>query len=86
MLPLWFKDTADYEKISGTDKVSIVDLASFKPGQDIKVEIKHQDGSKETIACTSSINEGQWGWFKAGSGECWRFMRENELIRTQRLT
>lgn len=69
MLPLWFKNTEDYDKISGSDKVSIVDLNSFKPGQEIKVEIKHQDGSKDTIACTSSINEGQWGWFKAGSGE-----------------
>jgi aconitate hydratase len=71
MLPLWFKNPADYDKISGTDKVSILDLQSFKPGQDIKIEIKHKDGSKEQILATSSINEGQWGWFKAGSGE-WR--------------
>ncbi|RSH89367.1 Aconitate hydratase mitochondrial [Saitozyma podzolica] len=67
MLPLWFKNPADYDKISGTDKVSILDLQSFKPGQDIKIEIKHKDGSKEQILATSSINEGQWGWFKAGS-------------------
>jgi aconitate hydratase len=70
MLPLWFKNVADYDKISGTDKISILDLASFKPGQDIKVQITHKDGSKETFDTTSSINEGQWEWFKHGSGEC----------------
>jgi len=69
MLPLWFKDAADYDKISGTDKISILDLQKFKPGQDIKVQITHKDGSKDTFLTTSSINEGQWGWFKAGSGE-----------------
>jgi len=67
MLPLWFKNTADYDKISGTDKISILDLQSFKPGQDITVEITHKDGSKEKFLTTSSINEGQWEWFKHGS-------------------
>ncbi|KAK4689541.1 hypothetical protein P7C73_g553, partial [Tremellales sp. Uapishka_1] len=67
MLPLWFKNSADYDKISGTDKLSIVGLADFKPGQEIKVEITHKDGSKDSFQTTSSINEGQWGWFKAGS-------------------
>lgn len=69
MLPLWFKNPADYDKISGTDKISILDLQNFKPGQDIQVELTHKDGSKEQFLTTSSINEGQWGWFKAGSGE-----------------
>jgi len=67
MLPLWFKNSADYEKISGTDKISILGLNSFKPGKDIELEIKHEDGSKEKILATTSINEGQWEWFKAGS-------------------
>jgi aconitate hydratase len=69
MLPLWFKNSADYDKLSGTDKVSIVGLNEFKPGQEITVEITHKDGSKDSFQTTSSINEGQWGWFKAGSGE-----------------
>ena len=69
MLPLWFKDAADYDKISGTDKISILGLNEFKPGQEITVEITHKDGKKEKIQTTNSINEGQWGWFKAGSGE-----------------
>jgi aconitate hydratase len=69
MLPLWFKNPADYEKISGSDKISILGLNDFKPGQEIKVEITHKDGSKDSFQTTSSINEGQWGWFKAGSGK-----------------
>lgn len=78
LIPLWFKNSADYDKISGSDKLSILDLANFKPGQEITVEIKHKDGKSEKIQTTTSINEGQWEWFKAGSGElairhiaCW---------------
>lgn len=67
MLPLWFKNSADYDKISGTDKLSILGLNEFKPGQELTVEIKHKDGKSEKIQVTSSINEGQWEWFKAGS-------------------
>lgn len=69
MLPLWFKNSADYDKISGTDKISILGLSKFKPGQDIELEITHKDGAKEKILSTTSINEGQWEWFKAGSGK-----------------
>lgn len=69
MLPLWFKNPADYEKISGSDKLSILGLNEFQPGKDIEVEITHKDGSKEKFLTTSSINAGQWEWFKAGSGE-----------------
>ena len=68
MLPLWFKNPADYDKISGSDKISILGLNDFQPGKDLTVEITHEDGKKESFATTSSINEGQWGWFKAGSG------------------
>ena len=77
MLPLWFKNPADYDKISGTDKISILGLNEFQPGKELSVEIKHKDGSKDTIAVTSSINEGQWGWFKAGSGESSLFQCPN---------
>ena len=81
MLPLWFKDPADYDKIRGTDKVSILDLQNFKPGQEITVEIKHEDGNKEQIQTTSSINEGQWEWFKAGSGMSPSFHARSRLTR-----
>jgi aconitate hydratase len=67
MLPLWFKNSADYDKISGSDKLSIVGLNDFKVGGEITVEIKHQDGSKDSFQTTTSINEGQWEWFKHGS-------------------
>ncbi len=33
MLPLTFSDKADYDKIQPTDKISLLDLANFKPGK-----------------------------------------------------
>ena len=67
MLPLWFKNEADYDKIHGTDKISILGLNDFAPGKDLTLEVTHKDGSKEKIPVTHTFNEGQIGWFKAGS-------------------
>ncbi|BEJ17891.1 hypothetical protein CspHIS471_0701590 [Cutaneotrichosporon sp. HIS471] len=67
MLPLWFKDPKDYDLISGSDKLSIVGLANFKPGQEITVNGKRADGSEYSFQTTNTINEGQWAWFEAGS-------------------
>jgi hypothetical protein len=69
MLPLWFKNEADYDKIKGTDKISILGLKEFAPGKDLSLEVTHKDGSKDTIPVTHTFNEGQIGWFRAGSGE-----------------
>jgi aconitase A len=67
LLPLWFKDPADYDKISGTDKISILGLDKFAPGKDLDVEITHKDGSKDTVQVSHTFNESQIGFFKAGS-------------------
>ena len=67
MLALWFKDAADYDKISGKDKISILDLQNFAPGKDLTLEIKHEDGSSEKIQATHTYNEAQIGFFRAGS-------------------
>ncbi|KAG7571528.1 hypothetical protein FFLO_00544 [Filobasidium floriforme] len=67
MLPLWFKNEADYDKIKGTDKISILGLKEFAPGKDLSLEVTHKDGSKDTIPVTHTFNEGQIGWFRAGS-------------------
>ncbi|CAK9782524.1 putative aconitase [Cutaneotrichosporon oleaginosum] len=67
MLPLWFKDPKDYDLISGSDKLSIVGLNDFKPGQEITVKGKRADGSEYSFQTTNTINEGQWAWFQAGS-------------------
>jgi len=67
MLPLWFKNEADYDKIKGTDKLSILGLKEFAPGKDLSLEVTHKDGSKDTIPVSHTFNEGQIGWFRAGS-------------------
>lgn len=67
VLALTFAVTADYDKIKEEDRVSLVDLAHLAPGKNVKMEIKHKDGSKETIELKHSYNAEQLNWFKAGS-------------------
>ncbi|KAI5448737.1 Aconitate hydratase mitochondrial, partial [Naganishia albida] len=67
VLALWFQNPADYDKISGTDKISILGLDKFAPGEPLDVEITHKDGSKEQIKVNHTFNAGQIEFFKAGS-------------------
>ena len=36
--------------------------------QPVIAELKHEDGTKETIELNHTLNDGQIGWIKAGSG------------------
>lgn len=67
MLALTFVDKDDYDKIHEDDKISILGLAEFKPGQDLQVKLKHQDGSTEFFSVAHTYNDIQIEWFKAGS-------------------
>ncbi|KAI8929637.1 aconitase family-domain-containing protein [Entophlyctis helioformis] len=67
MLPLTFADPKDYDRISPSDKVSIVGLTSFAPGKGLTLKVHKQDGSTLDIKLNHTFNEGQIGWFKAGS-------------------
>jgi len=67
MLALTFADPADYEKIQEKDELSILGLETFAPGKQLILDIKHEDGTEEQIPLNHSYNEGQIGWFKAGS-------------------
>lgn len=67
MLPLTFADPADYDRISGTDKVSILGLSSFAPGKPLTGKITKADGSSFEIKLNHTFNDGQIDWFKAGS-------------------
>jgi aconitate hydratase len=66
MLPLTFVDPTDYDKIQEDDRVSL-QIETLAPGQLMTAIIKHGDGSTETIQLRHTFNEGQIGWFKAGS-------------------
>jgi aconitate hydratase len=67
MLALTFQNSADYDKISGSDKISILGLKDFAPGKPLDIEITHKDGSKDHIKVNHSFNAGQIEFFKAGS-------------------
>lgn len=67
VLALTFATTADYEKIREGDRLSVRGLEGFAPGKNLKVELKHVDGSTESIEAKHSYNAEQIAWFKAGS-------------------
>lgn len=67
MLALTFADPSDYELIHEDDSIDIVGLDSFEPGIPLSVVLNHKDGSSDTISVNHTYNEGQIGWFKAGS-------------------
>jgi len=67
VLPLTFADPADYDRISGSDKVSLIDLDNFAPGRQLTVVVHKRDGSEFNIKLNHTFNQGQIDWFKAGS-------------------
>ncbi|WP_209331939.1 aconitate hydratase [Lunatimonas salinarum] len=67
MLALTFDNPADYDLIQEDDQIDIVGLETFAPGTPLTVVLNHADGSKHQISVNHTYNEGQIGWFKAGS-------------------
>jgi len=68
MLPLTFANPADYDKISGNDRVSIIGLDKITTGKPLTLRIKSaKDGKTFDIQVNHTLNEGQIEWFKAGS-------------------
>ncbi len=76
ILPLWLTNKSDYEKFQEKDKVSIKGVENIAPGKDLEVEITHQDGSKENIKASHTMNDLQIKWLKAGSAL--NFLRLNQ--------
>ncbi|KAG4086811.1 aconitate hydratase [Neocallimastix lanati (nom. inval.)] len=67
VLPLTFANTADYDKIDPTDKVSILGLKTLTPGVPLTAKFVKADGSSFEIKLNHTLNQGQIDWFKAGS-------------------
>ena len=67
MLALTFANEADYEKIQEDDTINFIDLVDFVPGKPLIIEFIHVDGSRDIIIANHTYNEGQIGWFVAGS-------------------
>lgn len=66
MLPLTFADPKDYDKLKEKDKVDLL-VTHLVPGKQLKMIVKHSDGTKDEIMLNHTMNEAQIGWFKAGS-------------------
>jgi len=67
MLPLTFDNPADYDKILEDDLLSIVGLKELAPGKQLKLTVKHSDGTSDEIMLNHTMNENQIEWFRAGS-------------------
>ena len=67
MLALTFANEADYDLIQENDTFNFTDLKEFAPNRQLTLEVIHDNGTKDTILVNHSYNEGQIGWFVAGS-------------------
>ena len=67
MLALTFQDKNDYDKILEDDSINILGLESFKPNENLKIELLHKDGTNHIFEVCHSYNNNQIDWFKAGS-------------------
>jgi aconitate hydratase len=67
MLGLTFANEADYDKIQEDDTINFLNLVDFAPAKPLTLEFVHADGTKDVILANHTYNEGQIGWFVAGS-------------------
>jgi aconitate hydratase len=66
MLPLTFADPIDYDKIKEDDKVNLL-ISSLAPEKQVKMIVKHKNGSEDEVMLNQTFNAAQIEWFKAGS-------------------
>ncbi|MDA8362126.1 MAG: aconitate hydratase [Gammaproteobacteria bacterium] len=67
VLPLTFADEADYERLRRDDRITLPDIGRLAPGENVRVEVRHADGSRETFLARHTLTAEQIGWFWAGS-------------------
>lgn len=75
ILPLWFANKDDYDKLQEKDRLAIKGLDSLAPNEEVTVVVTHEDGSTDTFAATHTLSGQQIDWFYAGSAL--NFIREN---------
>jgi aconitate hydratase len=67
MLGLTFSNETDYELIKEDDTFNFIDLSDFKEGEQLTLEVAHNDGKTDNVLLNHTYNEAQIDWFKAGS-------------------
>jgi len=66
ILPLWFVNGSDYDKIREDDIIAIIDV-DIKEGKNVELLVKHSDSSTDTIETKHTFTKEQIDWFNAGS-------------------
>ncbi len=67
MLALTFAQSTDYDKVREDDKISVIGLKTFTPGEPLTVILTHSDGTSEQFPVLHTYNKQQIEWFKAGA-------------------
>ena len=67
LLALTFQDSADYDRVQETDRVSLAGLKELAPGKPLTCHLHHAGGTRETIQLRHSLTQAQIKWFEAGS-------------------
>jgi aconitate hydratase len=67
MLALTFANPADYDLVRQDDFVDILGFENFNPDSQIKIRLRHADGTQDTFDVLHGYNEQQAEWVIAGS-------------------
>ena len=67
MLPLTFKDPADYDRISEDARLAVRDLNELAPGRPVLVEVTQDSGDSFSFETSHTFSNEQIEWFKSGS-------------------
>lgn len=67
MLALTFVNPSDYDLVRQDDYVDILGFENFNPDSQIKIRLRHADGTQDTFDVLHGYNAQQAEWLKAGS-------------------
>ncbi|EJS42564.1 aco1p [Saccharomyces arboricola H-6] len=67
LLPLNFKNPADYDKINPDDRIDILGLAGLAPGKPVTMRVHPKNGKPWDAELTHTFNKEQIEWFRYGS-------------------
>ncbi|CAI4046736.1 aconitate hydratase ACO1 SKDI_12G3350 [Saccharomyces kudriavzevii IFO 1802] len=67
LLPLNFKNPADYDKINPDDRIDILGLTELAPGKPLTMRVHPKNGKPWDAVLTHTFNNEQIEWFKYGS-------------------
>ncbi len=67
ILPLTFRDPADWEKVDAQDRLDVRGLSELAPGKTVDVVLHKTDGREIRLLTQHTLTDKQIGWFRAGS-------------------